>query len=193
MHAISLPRFRFGVLLVGTVTALLSACDNPLALPPPSFENRVDTVTIFALTGTPIQQPSAYDIINRTPARTDRAQAFDFAFDLDSAGRAVLLPTRALGLTAQAGIAVQTAPFDSVVRAPDEGFVEDSIVRIREGDVFVGRSRVSPEQCALLGSLPRYGKFRVLTVDPSARAVTFELLVNANCGFRNLQPGFPES
>jgi len=42
-----------------------------------------------------------------------------------------------------------------------------------------------------VGALPRYGKFQVLSLDPVARSVTFQTLVNQNCGYRSLRPGIP--
>jgi hypothetical protein len=41
--------------------------------------------------------------------------------------------------------------------------------------------------------LPRYGKFRVLDLNIEERSVTLELLVDVNCGYRGLEPGFPSS
>lgn len=191
MHRISLRHFRLGLLtaiVTGTVSA---ACGDPLALPPARIENTIDTITLFALEGTDIGQPSAYDVINRRTARVDRFQPFDFAFDLDSTGAPLLLPSVFLGVFPGSGILISDQGFEGVMSAPIEGFTSDSIVPVALDDVLVVRSRT--EQCsALLGSLPRYGKFRVLGIDPAARTITLEALVNANCGFRNLQPGFPE-
>jgi hypothetical protein len=58
-------------------------------------------------------------------------------------------------------------------------------------DVFIGRSRNTSGNCYYLGSLPRYGKFRVVAVDVPNRTITLETLVNVNCGYRKLEPGFP--
>ncbi len=188
----SLPRSLFCFVAVLSGAAAV-ACDNPLALPPARFDNEIDTTTIHALRGTPIALPSAFDIVANTPARTDRAEPFDFAFDIDSGGNALLVPAGALGLTNEPGILVSSDPFDSIVTAPLDGYVIDSVVPVRVGTVFIARSRSSTQQCSLLGALPRYGKFRVLELDLQERALTVQKLVNTNCGFRSLEPGTPTS
>jgi hypothetical protein len=192
MRSISLSLMLFGAAAALASTAVVG-CDNPLALSPPTDSNFVDTVTLFALRGTGLPQPSAYDIVNRTVAHTDRLEAFDFAFDLSDAGTAEIYPTGALNLGNSPGIAVVTMAFDSVLSAPLTGFVTDSVVPVSVGTVFVGKSRPNGLNCALAGTLPRYGKFRVLTIDTAVRSITLETLVDANCGYRGLEPGLPGS
>lgn len=187
MRAIPLPRFLFAV----TAAAVLTACNNPLALPPPLFTNSVDTATIYALQGTDVTAPSAYDVVSGKVARTDLAQPFDFAFDIDSAGTPILYPEGALGISPDAGIAIMSQAFDSITTAPSTTYQADSTVAIEQGTVFVVRSRVAAQNCSISGSLPRYGKFRVLGIDRSARSLTFEMLVDLNCGYRSLEPGTP--
>jgi hypothetical protein len=36
-----------------------------------------------------------------------------------------------------------------------------------------------------------YGKFEVLAIDTTARRVDLRVLVDQNCGYRGLEPGFP--
>src|SRR5437879_12775415 len=74
-----------------------------LGLPAPIIPNVVDSsVSLYALFGTPISSPSAYDIklrsVGRQLVRTDQTPAVDFAFNLDSSGHAVSMPTGAGGL-----------------------------------------------------------------------------------------------
>ncbi|HXV86182.1 MAG TPA: hypothetical protein VD793_05770, partial [Gemmatimonadales bacterium] len=59
--------------------------------------------------------------------------------------------------------------------------------------VFLARSRASFGGCLYLGSVPRYGKFRVVGIDLTVRSITLETLVNLNCGFKSLEAGLPES
>ena len=190
MRAMSLSHWVFWLTGACGVVSL-SACNDPFDLGRAFFENSVDTTTIFALRGTAIQLPSAFDIVVNQTARTDRAEPFDFAFDIDANGRAVLLPARTLGFSVNAGILVSDSTFDAVTDAPLEGYTDSIAVAIQVGDIFVARSRVTNAQCGLLGSLPRYGKFRVLVIDTQQRLLTVETLVNINCGFRGLEPGTP--
>lgn len=190
MRAISLSQRVFW--LAGAAGAVsLAACNDPLALGPAFFENAVDTTTLYALRGTAIQLPSAFDLVVNETARTDRAEPFDFAFDIDSSGQAVLLPARALGFSVTAGILLSDSTFGALTDAPLRGYDDSVAIGIRVGDVFVARSRTTNSQCGLLGSLPRYGKFRVLVIDTQQRLLTVETLVNINCGFRGLEPGIP--
>jgi len=169
-----------------------AACDDT-GLIPASFPNTVDTVTLYALRGTPIPTTSAFDIAFGIAARTDAGEAFDFAFDIDTLGAAVVLPAGALGLTPQAGLQFSDKTFDEIDEAPYDDYVVDSVLTVTVGDVFIGRSRNTSGNCFYLGSLPRYGKFHVLDIDTPNRTLTLEFLVNANCGYRKLEPGFPTS
>lgn len=188
MRAIPLTRFLFAV----TAVALVTACHNPLALPPPLFNNTVDTAEIFALQGTDVTLPSAFDVVSGKVARTDLAQPFDFAFDIDSTDTPVLYPEGALGISPDAGIAIVSQPFDSITTAPTTTtFQADSAVAIALGTVFIARSRVAGQNCSISGSLPRYGKFRVLAIDRGARSLTLQMLIDLNCGYRSLEPGTP--
>jgi hypothetical protein len=191
MRSISLSLILFGAgVTAGALTA--TACDSPLDVPAASDTNVVSTVTLFALRGTSLALPSAYDIVARSVAHTDRVEAFDFAVDLADNGGALVYPAGALGLPKSAGLLV-SAGFDTITSAPLTGFVTDSVLPVGVGTVFVGKSRPNGLNCALAGSLPRYGKFLVLAVDPVARSITFQVLVDANCGYRGLQPGIPPS
>ena len=168
------------------------ACDDT-GLLPAGFPNFVDTVTLHALKGTPISTPSAFDISVGIAVRTDQGQAFDFAFDIDSVGDAIIMPAGVLGLPAQAGLQMSDLPFEDVDDAPYDDYVADSLFTLSVGDVFIGRSRNTSGNCYYLGSLPRYGKFHVLALDMQNRTITLETLVNVNCGYRKLEPGYPTS
>ncbi|MDH3495764.1 MAG: hypothetical protein OER21_03310 [Gemmatimonadota bacterium] len=185
-----MPYRTFGGLALIGATAVV-ACSNPNALPPAQVDNVIDTTVLFALSGTPLSAPSAFNVVEATTARTDRNLPFDFAFDIAAAGTPLLYPPGSLGLFPEAGILVSTESFAGVLTAPREGYVADSAVAVAAGSVFVVRSRSSSSQCALAGSLPRYGKFHVLGVDLQQRTITLEFLINRNCGYRGLEPGLP--
>jgi hypothetical protein len=170
--------------------AVVAACGDDLTRPPPQFDNVVDTATLYALTGTAIDLPSGFDGVTGATARTDLNAPFDFAVDLEAGNVLRLFPTGALGLLVDPGIVIVTETFDGVASAPLEGYARDSALTAQVGTVFVLRSRASNQQCAI-GALPRYGKFRVLAVDPDVRTVTLEFLIDFNCGYRGLEPGTP--
>lgn len=176
--------------VAAVLLAAAAACDDPFALPLATETNVVDTVRLYALRGTDIVLPSGYDVPTRSTTRTDQPQ-FDFAFDINEAGVPLIYPAGALGLSRDPGILTMTVPFDSVISAPTDGYVDGAAVPTAPEAVFVVRSRPNINGCGLTGSLPRYGKFRVLTVDPVQRSLTMEALVNQNCGYRDLRPGLP--
>ena len=180
-------RFLTAAILLGFSVA---ACDQALQLTPATLTNAVDTVTMYALRGTSVTQPSGFDIPSNRSARTDAA-AFDFAFDIDPSGHPLIYPAGALGLARGPGILITGDVFDSLKTAPTTGYTDSVAVSISVGKVFIVKSRPYIVGCELTGELPRYGKFRVLGVDPSVRSLTMEKLVNQNCGYRSLEPGLP--
>lgn len=170
------------------------ACDGSIGLPPATANNLVDTVTLYALNGTQLGTPSGFDIVNRESIRVEHSEPFDFAFDLDSTGTAVLMPSTLLGAPSAAGFLTTGEAFDDLRKAPLDGYVMDSTLAITAGATFLARSRSSSGGCSLyVSALPRYGKFRVLGVDAVTRTIELEFLVNQNCGYRSLEPGVPSS
>src|SRR5262245_35125808 len=101
-------------LLLMCACAILASCGSPIGLPPAYVANKVDTVHLYALSGTAVTLPSAYVILGRQAVRTDLYPLFDFAFDIDTAGRALLLPTGAVKMGRQSGLQVVNVPFDSI-------------------------------------------------------------------------------
>ncbi|MGH2670828.1 MAG: hypothetical protein ACRDH5_17240 [bacterium] len=176
--------------MVSAVAVVAAACDESTGLPAPTLENVVDTVSLFALDGTPVSAPSGYNIQFRTVVRTDQDTRFDFAFNITSAGQAVLLPTGALGLGLGSGIQVQGVPFDSVKTAPNGAFADTLPVAVDSGTVAVVHSRAS--QCVATGAnVFYYGKVQVLAIDTVVRRIDLRVLVDQNCGYRDLEPGLP--
>ena len=182
-----IPLFSTLVLLSGVLGV---ACDTSPQLPPATDSNIVDTVTMYALRGTNVILPSGFDLPSNAALRTDLG-AFDFAFDIDPSNNAIMYPAGALGLPKDPGSLQSTSLFDSLKTAPTDGYLDSAGVTIYPGLVFVVRSRPYFPGCELVGQLPRYGKFHVLSIDDNLRSVTLEALVNRNCGYRDLQVGLP--
>jgi len=176
--------------------AAFAACGNPLGLPAAYSTNTVDSlVSLYALSGTPVSLPSGYSIINALQhvVRTDQGQPFDFAFDIDSTGQAVLLPTGALKLGKQSGLQISALPFDSIKIAPTTGYNLDSAQIVNVNSVLILRSASFTCSYGLPGVL--YAKLHVLDIDttstPNGRRIDFEILNDLNCGYRGLEPGVP--
>jgi hypothetical protein len=177
--------------LAGGVAALslIAACEDPYALADATNPNRVDTLSLWALSGTAVHLPSAYVLATKRAVRTDQTAAFDFAFDLGPGDEARLLPSDALRLTGRSGLLLTTAPFASIKSAPDGGYVDSSAVVVTVGSVLFARSR--PAFTCVVATLPYYAKLHILALDVTDRRVDFEILTDSNCGYRGLEPGIP--
>jgi hypothetical protein len=172
--------------------ALAAACSDPNALGDATVTNIVDTVTIGALEGTPISTPSGYNI-TLNAVRTDQTVDFEFAYNIrqfpDDTYQRVLVPRAALGISttsANPGLQHRDETFEELTRAPSNGYVSDSAVPIELGERYLVRSRVV---CTSLG-VPLYGKLQILSFQDST--VTFQVLADRNCGFKDLDPGLPD-
>jgi hypothetical protein len=180
-----------GAVFVVLAAALLATagCGSSTGLPAASAANFVDTVSLYALDGTPLPAPSGYNVQSRSVVRTDRLASFDFAFNITAAGQPVLLPTGALGLGRASGIQRQNLAFDAITLAPTSAYVDTMAVPIDSGTVAVVHSR--PTTCAFGIVVFYYGKIEVLAIDFAARRVDLQIMVDLNCGYRGLEPGVP--
>jgi len=172
--------------------ALAAACSDSNDLGDATEANVTDTVTLGALEGTPISTPSAYRITTGA-IRTDQFVDFEFAYNVrrlqDGTFQRVFLPRGALGLSTtnqvNPGLQRRDESFDEITRARSNGYVTDSAVPVELGERFMVRSRVV---CDI--GVPLYGKLEILNFADST--VTFKVLTNQNCGFKDLVPGIPE-
>src|SRR2546423_5927435 len=177
--------------LAFVVCAILASCGNPFGLPAAFLTNIVDSsVTLYALSGTPVHLPSGFLLYGGTTVRTDLSSQLDFAFDIDTAGQAVLLPTAALKLTAGSGFQSSPLVFDSIKIAPITGYNDSTAFVVSENDVVLARSaRGNALSCTFNIINPLYAKLLVLDIDSAARTITFQILGDNNCGYRGLEPG----
>lgn len=184
MHAAKVRACFYGA---ASIVAALAACNDPFALGDPIYPNVVDTVSLWAASGTALHLPSAYVLARPGPVRPDLN--VDFVFDIDAADEAQLLPTGALDLGRASGIMLTTEPFDSIHIAPTAGYQDSLPVAVAVGDVALVRAREF--NCSLNYQIPEplYAKLQVLTIDLLERRVDFAILVNLNCGYRGLDTG----
>lgn len=176
---------RTALLLLSTLTV---ACGGN-RLGDAFFENTLDTLTISSIRGTPVSAASAYSVSEDRLVRTDLTTNFDFVYFFDG-GRHLLLPLDVVGLGSRSsnpGLQSSTASFDAIVNPPTGGYIADDSVAVAVGNVLIARSRIA---CSL--SVPQYGKMEILGFDDLARTMTFRVVANTNCGFRELGPGFPD-
>lgn len=179
----------------------VSACDDPLGLRA-SIAVSFDTLSVYAMTGTPVTYPSAYDVGNGTLARVTSQIAFDVAFDLTSDGKVKLLPARQVAASRDlGGLVIQGSPrvglqampgtFESITRAPGGNYTYDSTLVVSTGQPVA--IEVSSDICQFSLSSLVYAKLVVDSVNVNSRQLHFRSAVDPNCGFRSLQPGVPKN
>jgi len=175
--------------------AAAAACGNPLGLPAAFITNRVDSlVSLYALSGTPVSLPSGYSIISQHTVRTDQGSPFDFAFDIDTTGTARVYPTGALKLGKLSGVQLSAQQFDSIKIAPTGNYNLDSAQVVNVNTVLILHS--SPFTCSYGIPGVLYAKLHVVEIDTTStttngRRMDFAILIDANCGYRGLEPGVP--
>jgi hypothetical protein len=183
---------RYFILAFLACVAIVS-CGDPLGLPPAFISNTVDTVLVYALSGTPVSLPSGYSIVGKRAVRTDQGLPFDFAFDFDSTRQAVLLPTGALKMGKASGLQISAQDFDSIKIAPTSNYNVDSAQVVNLNSVLILHS--SSVNCSFNIPAVYYAKLHVLDIDttstPTGRWIRFEILNDLNCGYRGLEKGVP--
>lgn len=121
------------------------------------------------------------------------APNFDVAFDLDSAGKIVLLQAKQL-VSAQfvprTGFQTSTTAFDSLGAAPGGTYQLDSIVRVSVGQTFIVQAQ-GTTGCTV--TAPFYAKLVVDSVSPATGAMYIRARIDPNCGFRSFAAGLPTS
>ena len=177
-----------------TAALVLAACGDLNPLPTAGISNRTDSlVSVYAVTGTPVTTPSGYWIFARQVVRTDLNSVFDFAFDIDSLGRGLLLPTGALKLGRQSGAQLSALAFDSLRVAPSGGYQVDSALVLTVNSVAALHSRSVACSFDVQPIHNYFAKLVVLAIDTLERRIDFRILTNINCGYRGLEPGLPHS
>ena len=185
-----LVSLALGALFVSTV----AACDDPLGINA-STAVQFDTLSGFAMSGTPPGFPSAINTLAGSVVRVDASFDYDLAMDITPQGGVLLIPVRLMGgqLTATRAVGLQksTAPFDQIQRAPNSGYEFDSTMVVQPGQPVL--IQVSSAACSFAISPLLYSKMIVDSLKPQARIVYFRLVRDPNCGFRSFAPGIPEN
>lgn len=136
----------------------------------------------------PLQEPSAFDLLNERTVRVDQTSGWDFLFVLTETGRPELRPFEAVtGRLSESGLQKVASGFEELVLAPEEGYVRTEAVPIAEGDVLAAVSRRDPTFRGL--RCRHFGKIEILEIDAAAGRLAFRHLANPNCEVRGLVPG----
>jgi hypothetical protein len=178
------------------IFATVAACGN-LTRPKAQTENSTDTLTVYALNGTPVSAPVGIWLFGRTSSVISSNFNFDLAFDLDAQGNATLYTVRYIAGTLSGAHSVSlqryTGGYDALTKAPSAGYITDSLFTTKVGDVFA-ISTSDPSACSFsIYSSLIYAKLEVMDINPVARTVKARFTVDPNCGFFSLVPsGIPK-
>ena len=187
---------RLPALLVAVIAvAAASGCDDATAIKA-QFPTDTDTLTLFALNGSPATAPSALYIRTGSAIRVDPTFSFDIAFDIDAQGQVIVYTQRAVASQQVTGhpVGLQIRPetFEQLTKAPTGNFVYDSSKVLPVGQLLVvDVLDLSCPQFSIMGQNIR-AKLVVDSIVPSLRTIHVRMLSNPNCGFRDLIPGTPK-
>ncbi len=189
---------RLALLATMSIVVGLNACGDPTSLRA-SLRTSVDTLSVFALSGTPPSYPSGVNLLARSPVRVDGGAAFDVAFDINADGNAIVYPVRQVvstpGSFRSVGMQRLSVQFDSVTDAPKTGYEVDSSFVLPPGATVVIQSQhnFSGDICQFALNPNIFAKIAVDSVVLASRTVYFRMGLDPNCGFRSFVVGIPTS
>jgi hypothetical protein len=189
---------RLALIATMLVVTVLNACGNVANLTA-TLPTYTDTLSLWALSGTPPSYPSAISIPARQIVRVDGFAAFDIAFDIDGSGKTVVYPVKLVVATPGGSrpVGIQKLPrsFETVLAAPTTGFQTESSVVIAPGETVVVESphNGSGDLCQYALSPNIYAKIAVDSVNLASRVIYLRMGFDPNCGFRSFATGIPTS
>ena len=189
---------RFAILAAMSVAVVLSACGDPTSLKATSLTT-VDTLSVFALSGSPPLYPSGVSVLVGQAVPVDGFAIFDVALDVNASGNAVIYPPKlvvnSLAGPRPVGLLKIAGSFESVLEAPKTGFENDAPVSLVPGETVVIQSAHNGSQdiCQFALSPYIYAKITVDSVNVANRILYLRMGVDPNCGFRSFASGVPTS
>ncbi|MGH7650574.1 MAG: hypothetical protein ACREMS_01900 [Gemmatimonadaceae bacterium] len=187
---------RLGILATICVVIGFSACSDPNSLQA-TLPTSVDTLSVWALSGTPPSYPSGISIVARQAVPIDAFGQFDVALDINENGQPVIYPVKLVvtqvGGTREVGMQTVTGDFDSLMVAPKSGFEADSGLVLTPGQVVMLQSTHAGQGdfCQFAISPDIYAKITVDSLNLASRILYFRMGVDPNCGFRSFAGGLP--
>jgi len=186
---------RLAFLATMCLVVVLNACGDPTSLRA-TLPTSVDTLSVYALSGTPPSYPSGISILARQAVRVDGFGVFDVALDIDGAGSAVVYPIKLVvgtGGTRPVGLQRVAGAFETVLEAPNTGYDTDEPVVLAPGETVVIQAARNGDRdiCQFALSPFIYAKVGVDSVSLATRTVYIKMGVDPNCGFRSFASGIP--
>jgi len=173
------------------------ACRDPIQLVA-TLETTTDTLTVYALTGTPPSYPNALSVVARQVVPVSGFGGFDIVFDIDASGNAVLhAPRRVVSqgpFVPQVGLQKVATAFEELTEAPATGYKIDSTVVASAGEVVVieaVHNLGDGDLCSFALTPQVYAKIAIDTIFVATRTIKFRVGFDPNCGYRSFAPGIP--
>ena len=189
---------RLAILTAMSVAVVLNACGDPTSLQATNLTT-TDTLSVFALSGTPPSYPSGISILAAAAVPVDGFALFDVALDVDASGKALVYPPKlvvnSLAGPRPVGLLKVAGTFESVLEAPSTGYGTDASVVLAPGETVVIQSAHNGSQdiCQFAIRPYIYAKITVDSVNIAARTLYLRMGVDPNCGFRSFVSGVPAS
>jgi hypothetical protein len=187
---------RLALLATMCVVVVLNACGDPTSLKA-SAATSVDTLFVFALSGTPPSYPSGISLLVGQAVQVNGFAGFDVAFDIDADGNAIVYPIKlvipSVSGSRAVGLLKLDTPFETVLEAPATGYEFDSAFVASPGETLVIRSQhnFSQDVCQFALNPYLYAKIAVDSVSLASRTIYLKLGLDPNCGFRSFATGVP--
>jgi hypothetical protein len=190
-------KLRFALLAMLLTVLGVAACRDPLEINA-TIPTSTDTLTVYALTGTPPSYPNALSITARQVVPVSGFGGFDVAFDIDAAGTAIIHAARRVvssgPFVPQVGLQKVPGTFESILEAPSTGYKVDTTLIAVEGEVIVleaAHNNDSQDLCTFALSPYVYAKISIDSIFVRSRTIKLRLGYDPNCGYRSFAPGIP--
>ncbi|HEY6089628.1 MAG TPA: hypothetical protein VD771_07535 [Gemmatimonadaceae bacterium] len=189
---------RLAIFATMCAVAVLNACGDPTNLKA-TLPTVTDTLSLFALSGTPPSYPSGISLLGRTAVRVDGFANFDVAFDINGSGNVVVYPVKLVvaspGGSRPVGLLRAAGSFETVLEAPATGYQTDASIVLAPGETVVLQSAHNSSQdvCQFALSPYLYAKIGVDSVNLASRTIYLQMGLDPNCGFRSFVSGIPTS
>ena len=190
---------RLALLATMLVAVFLNAACGKVAGLTAAFATSVDTLSVFALSGTPPSYPSGISIVAGQAVRVDGFANFEIALDIDATGNPVIYPVKLVvsspGGSRVVGLQKVSGTFETVLEAPKTGYETDSALVMVPGEVVTVQAahNFASDLCAFAISPNIYAKIAVDSVNLASRTLYLRMGLDPNCGFRSFATGIPTS
>ena len=181
-------------LVVLPLVAVLACSSDPYA-PKALYAVNIDTIRVLALNGTAPEARSGVRLLTAQPTVPDFSQQFDFALDIDGAGKVILMPrSKVVSCTTVCQLGIKVIPsdsveFDKLYDAPKSGYTYDSVTTVPVGATLAFVTKEVFCQASNISTYDLYAKMIVDSVRMSDRSIFARVVSDPNCGFRGLVPG----